>query len=180
MKYLLRGLLVAAAALALAGMANAQTDIYNNLYSSTDGVDSVSNNLGLADSFTPPGGAFTLTDVKVLANALDTPGSGDFAVAIYEDCGIVPCGNPYLLGIESDTSLTDTLQVYDFPVDNLNLTSGDRYWIALLADPEAGTVAGWGWSFDQTALGVPYQYFAQGCCGVYPNIGGPYRWKSAA
>jgi hypothetical protein len=170
----------------LAGAANA-TVIYNNLYSPSDGVDSLTvygpppaYGPPLFNSFSTGVNDFYLLDVQLLLKR-DTVAHGSFTVDIYSDNNNKPnLGTPPLfqIGNQSDTVLTSTLSVVEFFLDSpCHLAANTRYWLVLTSTD--GSAAEWSWSADQTALGVAGEYFGQdGDDYIYPNYdSGPYQMR---
>lgn len=161
----------------LAGAANAAL-IYDNLYSTNDGMDPVADPVvgygPLYDSFTVGAGGFNLSDVKLLLQG--TPSSGSLSVGLYSDSSTTPGGLLYAIGTLSDNALPVSLSVVDFPLGSPQALTAGRYWLGLRSFDTNDTTALWGWSLDQLALGVPGEYLSSGG-EVYSNEGGAYQMQ---
>jgi hypothetical protein len=161
--------------LALSGMANASA-IYNNLYSANAGVDPLTNwGPPLFDSFSTGPSGFNLADVKLLLEGAPTS-PGSFTAAVYSDSSTAPGALLYTIGTLSDSALSSSLSVVDFTLASPDyLAANTRYWLVL--NTTNNSSAEWGWSFDQSALGVAGEYFGHGT-SVYPNTAsGPYQME---
>jgi hypothetical protein len=157
----------------LASIANADV-LYNNLNSTSNASDPVAPPSGpLADSFSTGASGFTLTDVQLLLKG-DPAGAGSISVGLYSDSSTSPGPLLQVVGTLNDSVLTPTLSIYDInPSFYAQLAPDTRYWIEV--STSNGSTAGWGWSFDQTPLGVAGEYFYNAETGVHPNTGGPYQ-----
>jgi hypothetical protein len=157
----------------LAGAANA-TVIYDNLGFANDGVDFVANfGPPLFDSFSVGPAGFNLADVQLLLQG--TPSSGSLSVALYSDSSTSPGTLLTTIGTLSDNYLPSTLAVVDFPLATpYALAANTRYWLVL--NSINSSTADWGWSFDQTAIGVAGEYFGH-LTEVFGNINGPYQMR---
>ena len=148
--------------------------IYDNLGSVTSGSDSLSI-LGppLFDSFSTGAGGFTLADVKLLLSG--TSDGASLTVGLYGDNATSPGTLLTQIGSLSDTSLSGTLTVFDFPLaSSYALAPNTRYWVVL--NTNNGSSAYWAWSSDQTAIGVAGEYLGHGT-NVFSNTGGPYQMR---
>jgi hypothetical protein len=175
-----RSLLILFAAFTLlfgVGSANSAL-LYDNLYSTTNAADYIATSWGpLADSFSTGAAGFSLADVQLLLEG-NSSSSGSLSVALYSDNSTSPGTQLYLIGTLADTSLTASLSVFNFPLATpYSLAADTRYWIYVAGDPT--TSALWGWSLDQSALGVAGEYLANtggtGSLRVFPNSNGPYQ-----
>ena len=161
--------------LSLAVVAHAGA-IYDNLYSATSDTSPVYNppyTPPLFDSFATSASGLALVDVKLLLSG--TPDTASMSVGLYDS-------NQNLLtpiGSLNDTSLSDNLAVFDFPLASpYLLTPNVEYWVALVTYD--GSSADWAWSMDQNALGVDGQYYGYGTGSyqsVFPNTDGPYQMQ---
>ncbi len=169
----------------LAGVANALPVLYDNLGSTSDGVDPVAgwtdpngtvNLPPLFDSFFSGPMDTTLLDVQLRLRR-DSSSSGSISVALYSDSGN-PLPSPGTiiglpLGTIYDTSLSSDFSVVDVPTSR-HLDANTRYWIELSSTD--GSSAVWSWSFDQSGIGVAGEYFGHDGT-VLPNIYGPYQMQ---
>jgi hypothetical protein len=172
-----------------------QVVVYNSSGNTPDGADRVAIAEPLGGSFTNPS-ASTLVDVKITLANTDlsaggggadakykhppmarlrprAPALGSITVALYSSTA----GNPpaplsqiAVLGTLNDTSLTSSPTVYDFPVPNIPLAAGTRYWIRL--STSNSNIAYWAWGPD-AGTGVTTEYFYNGT-GAHPNSGEPF------
>jgi len=159
----------------LPGIVNAEI-LYNNLSSSNNGADPLTSFFGppLFDSFSTGSSGFNLSDVKLLLEG-NSSSSGSFSVAIYSDSSTAPGTLQYTIDTISDSTLSSSLSVVDFTFASPDaLAANTRYWLVLNSTNNSS--AYWGWSDDQSALGVAGEYFGHGS-GVYPNTGGPYQME---
>jgi hypothetical protein len=154
----------------LAGAANAAV-IYDNLSSPNGGLDSVASFGPLSDSFSTGSAGFNLADVKLLLSGIETPGS--ISVALYSDNSTSPGTLLMTIGTLSDNALPSSLSTVNFPLAvSYSLAANTRYWLTVSSTNNS--TARWGWSLDQSAIGVAGEYFANQN-GVSANINGPYQ-----
>jgi hypothetical protein len=99
--------------------------------------------------------------------------AGSITVALYSSTTgspPAPLSQIAVLGTLSDTSLTSSPAVYDFPVPDIPLAAGTRYWI--MVSTSSDSIALWAWGAD-AGTGVTAEYFTNET-GVHPNSGLPY------
>ena len=172
------GLFTAFTLLFRVGSANSAL-LYDNLYSTTTGADPLATNAifggPLADSFSTGAAGFSLADVQLLLQG-NSSSSGSLSVGLYSDNATSPGTLLYNIGFLSDSSLTSALSVFDFPLASpYSLAPSTRYWLFVAGGTSSAL---WGWSLDQSALGVSGEYFYNveyGVGGAYSNIDGPYQ-----
>lgn len=157
----------------LPGVANAAV-LYDNLYSNNDGSDPLTGwGPPLFDSFSTGPSGFYLSDVKLLLSG-DPASSSSFSVAIYSDSSTAPGTLLLNIGTVSDNALSSSLSVVDFALAPYALAANTRYWLELNSADQSTLY--WGWSSDQSALGVAGEYFGSGT-SVFSNSGGPYQMQ---
>ena len=163
--------------LCLASAANADV-IYDNLGSPNFGIDPIALYGPLANSFSTGPSGFTLADVQLLLTLYDSSATGSVSVALYSDSSKSP-GNLLLnIGTLNDSALSSALSVVDFPLaSTYTLTANTRYWLEVYS-PDSSS-AWWGWSSDQSAIGVAGEYFYNND-GLASNENGPYQMKLSA
>lgn len=172
MKSRLMSLAVLLVLLFWAGNANS-TLLYNNLNSTNSGADGVTSFGPLGDSFSTGAGGFALGDVKLLLLG-DSTTSGSISVDLFSDNSTSPGTLLQNIGSLSDSSLTSSLSVFDFSLGlSYALAANTRYWIVVSSTDSS---AQWGWSLDNSALGVAGEYFSN-VNGVFPNTDGPYQMQ---
>jgi hypothetical protein len=164
--------------LLLSGVANAAL-IYNNLSSTSDGVDPVTGFYSpLFNSFSVGGENFNLLDVKLLLK-IGQSSSSSSSVDLYSDSSMGPGKLLTTIGSLNDNELSGTLSVVDFPLASpYTLSANTRYWLVLTSTNNS--IAEWSWSADKDALGVEGEYFGNGSGSdkeVYSNIYGPYQMQ---
>lgn len=177
-----------------------QVVVYNSTGNTPGGSDPVAFARSPGDSFTNPS-ASTLVDVKITLAKIGFPSIGGGADAKYKHAPMArlrpraplstgsitvalyssTTGNPpapssqiAVLGTLSDTSLTGSTAVYDFPVPNIPLAAGTRYWIVVSSSNDS--IAYWAWGAD-AGTGVTTEYFFN-YGAVHPNSGGPYLMEA--
>jgi hypothetical protein len=157
-------------------MANASV-IYNNLYSTSNGADGLTKfgaPYNVFDSFSTGPSGFNLADVKLLLEGAPTS-PGSFTAAVYSDSSTKPGALLYTIGTLSDSALSSSLSVVDFTLASPDyLAANTRYWLVL--NTTNNSSASWGWSYDQSALGVAGEYLGHGSV-VSSNINGPYQME---
>lgn len=178
-RMILVGLAVTALALLPMMPASATTiDVYNNLASSTSGIDPVRGIGPLADSFTAPSSGVALTAVGLKLYANDPGDGGSTSVYLLSDDSTAPGSTLYTIGLIEDSSLTTGLADYFLNLGApFSLSPNTRYWIELVASSEGSSE--WAWSLDITAPGVAGEYhFDKG--SVFSNATGPYQMEVSA
>jgi len=169
---------LAFAAACLCATTAGATAIYDNLNSFTNGIDGVTNgNIGpLADSFSTGATGFSVSDVWLKLDG-DPASAGSITITLASDSSTAPGATLTTIGTMSDSGLTASLANYDFVLGSpFVLAPNTRYWVEV----SGTTSAGWAWSLDQTAAGVPGEYFFNelpGNPGTHPNIDGPYQMQ---
>jgi len=161
--------------------------LYDNLGSPSDGVDRLTGwGPPLFNSFSTGASGFNLTDVQLLLGGSPSPGS--FSVDLYSDSSTSPGVSLLNIGTLSDNELPLTLSVIDFLLNTpYALAANTRYWLVLdsvesldsLASlaSTSGSTAYWGWSLDQSAVGVAREYWGYGDPLAIPNTWGPYQMQ---
>lgn len=159
--------------LCLASAANADV-IYDNLGSPNFGVDPIALYGPLANSFSTGPSGFALADVQLLLTLYNSPAAtGSVSVALYSDSSTSPGSLLLNIGTLNDSALSG-LSVVDFPLaSTYTLTANTRYWLEVYS---LDSSAWWGWSSDQSAIGVAGEYFYNND-GVASNENGPYQMK---
>ena len=156
-------------ALFLAGPASAgHSVIFDNFGATNDGKDSVVGVGPLADSFTTPSSVGFITELGLLLEG--TPRGDHIVASVLNDNG----GSPGSV-IGSTSKLDKVLQSTPSGVaffHSINLSPNTRYWIEL-STPDGSNVS-WGWSLDNSGVGVAGQTFSN-ANGVHPNSDGPYQ-----
>ncbi len=174
MKKLKVAIILLATLLCLASTANADV-IYDNLGSFNADVDPIASFGPLANSFSTGPSGFTLADVQLLLTLNNLPPTGSVSVALYSDSSTSP-GNLLLnIGTLNDSALSSALSVFDFPLaSTYTLTANKRYWLEVYSLDNSA--AWWGWSLDQSAIGVAGEYFYNLDVPA-SNEYGPYQMK---
>ena len=149
------------------------TDIYNNLGSPNSGQDPVTSFGPLADSFSTGSGGFSVDQVTVLLDG-DNANAGSLTVYLLADNSTSPGAVLATFGTLNDSSLTGSLADYTFTLGSAySLAANTRYWVEIVGNNSS---ANWGWSLDQTGVGVAGEYFAN-TNGVFQNVNGPYQME---
>jgi PEP-CTERM motif len=168
---ILAGMLLAALTMQSAP-AGAQT-IYDNLYATSDGAESLASAAALGDSFTFSGPYFHFTTVSLVLDATDPQDGGFFSVSV---CSAYFIGTPNCvlkdLGDFSDSilSTSPTLVTISFLAILLPAQADyTTYWIEL--NPLGFSSANWLYSSDNSAYGVAGQQWLD-ANGVFPNDSG--------
>jgi hypothetical protein len=148
--------------------------IFNNIGSTTGGTDPLTGyGPPLYDSFSAGAAALMLTDVEALLSG--SPDGATLTVDLYADAATSPGTMLAQIGTLSDTALSSSLTVFDFPLaEPYELAPGTRYWILL--NTTDGSSASWAWSLDQTAVGVAGQFFGHDAT-VTSDAEGPYQME---
>jgi hypothetical protein len=148
--------------------------LFDNLTAVSDGNDLVSNpNFGpLADSFFVGQPRFSLTDIKLVLTG-NPSSTGSFTVALLSDNATSPGATLATLGTLSDSVLSFSGSVFDFPLANpLALSADTRYWVQV-SSTDSG--AGWSYSSNTSGIGVAGEYHAN-AFSVYDNASNsPYQ-----
>jgi hypothetical protein len=101
-----------------------------------------------------------------------------FTVALFADSGTLPGALLATLGTMSDSVLTGTPTVYDFPLATpYVLAAHTRYWIGVTS--ANGSSAQWAYSADVSGIGVANEFFSNGEEAV-PNSKEPYLMRLTA
>jgi hypothetical protein len=146
--------------------------LYDNLGATSDGADSVVSWGPIADSFSTGSESFLLGDVKLLLSG-DSTSTGTITVDLRSDNSTSPGAVIATIGTLSDSLLSTSASVFDFPVTPITLTANTRYWIQISTDP---STAVWWWSSDTSGIGVAGEFFSN-ANGVWPNDDGPYQMQ---
>ena len=151
--------------------------LYDNLVSQNEGVTIISFDGPFANSFSTGGDIFNLGEVKLLLNGepdhIDPGSSGLLNVGLYSNNNATPGGLLYEIGTLDDHSLSSELKVFEFELASAyTLATNTRYWIVVSDDSGA---ANWGYSLDQSALGVSGEYHGSFQYGYAPNTSGPFQ-----
>lgn len=150
--------LIFLAGVALAATAaSAQTTLYNNLNATIGNYYPITGpnqpDAGpLYNSFSTGSSALQLTDVKVNLELMDAP-EGTVNMALFSNSGNYPGSVIQVIGSISDSAVSFSGGVYDFPVSpNVPLTANTRYFIGLYPTKpgNVGTSTDWA-STDSTA-----------------------------
>lgn len=156
------------------------TPIYNNLDSVNAGYDNAAGDGGagpLADSFSTGSSGYSLSQVGVKLIAFGTPLAGyTISIDLYSDNATLP-GTPLTnIGSFDEGTLAQSLTDYYFTLATpYTLAASTRYWIMVSV---GDGLVGWGYSYDQTALGVAGEYLfnsSSSTATAYPNTDGPYQ-----
>lgn len=115
--------------------------------------------------------------MKVSLTYFGTIGDGSTHVELFSDNSTAPGTLLRTIGTLADTSLTNSLTIYDFTLSTpYELAANTRYWIALVADPTNGSVAAWSSSDSAAGTGVSGEYLEyQG--SIYTNDNGPWNME---
>jgi hypothetical protein len=150
--------------------------LYDNLSSFNSGTDPLTLtdfSPPLFDSFSTGASGFNLADVQLLLQGSPSPAS--LSVGVYSNVSTSPGVLLLTIGTLSDNALPSTLSAVDFPLSSpYALAANTRYWLVL--NSTDSSTASWGWSLDQSALGVAGEYFGNET-GVYSNTEGPYQMR---
>jgi hypothetical protein len=156
----------------LAGVANANPIIYDNLDSTYGGYDSLTGwGPPLFDSFSAGSTDTSLMEVQLKLRGSPSPGS--LSVALYSDSNRSPGKLLCTIGTLSDKALPSTWSVLDFWLTSpYQLAADTRYWVVLTSTNSS--TAEWSWTPDQGDLGAAGEYCGHGNW-VYSNSDGPYQ-----
>ena len=153
----------------LAGVANANTIIYDNLDSTYGGYDSLTGwGPPLFDSFAAGSTDTTLLEVQLKLRGSPSPGS--LSVALYSDSNRSPGKLLCTIGSLSDKALPSTWSVLDFWLTSpYPLAADTRYWVVLTSINSS--TAEWSWTPDQGDLGAAGDFLHLQLSHLLPVLG---------
>jgi hypothetical protein len=135
--------------------------LYNNLppLATSGGTAAVStaDHGPLGDSFSTGSTAENLTDVELLIDVGNVdPPADSFTVDLYSDSSTSPGSLLDTIATVDDSSLTNSLAVYDFTLGTpYSLAADTRYWIELSGDSTSGQ---WSYDVSNTGIGVAGEF----------------------
>ena len=154
---------------ALASALTADSIIYDNIDESSAGSDGVDFVGPLDNSFTS-GAAGQIAGLQLMLSG-DQTSSGGVDVGLYADNSTAPGELIAVLGIVSDSALSDTPAIYDITLTAFPLLTDDTlYWVGL----SGTTTAEWAYDYNDSGIGVAGEFFANQI-GVFSNNNDPYQ-----
>jgi MYXO-CTERM domain-containing protein len=140
------------------------TIIYDSTAGASAGADTITGFGPLYDSFSTGVNSGALSGLELFLNG--TVDSGEsFSVGLYADSSTTPGTLITVLGIVSDSSLSDTNSLIDVDLTaNPILSVGTRYWVGL----SGMTSANWSFTADTSGIGVEGEFFSNSD-GTFPN-----------